>query len=120
MSKPYHASTVNWQNSMKSKLSLIAIASCFLLVGCETQHRTTLTSVQAKTMAQQLANDEAFTRYGCRPFDDGQAPRFEQGHWVWSDRHGYGKGDLEALVMITADGSTHELNLDVLTNDLLY
>ena len=101
---------------MKSKIAFVAIASSFLLVGCATQHRTTLTSVQAKTMAQQLANDEAFTCYGCRPFDDGQAPRFEQGRWVWSDRHGYGKGDLEALVMIAADGSTHEVSLDVWTN----
>ena len=103
---------------MKSKFNplLIAMVSAFLLVGCASQHRTTLTSVQAKTLAQQLANDEAFTRYGCRPFNDGQAPRFEQGSWIWSDRHGYGNGDLEALVTIAADGSTHEVNLDVLTN----
>ena len=99
---------------------LLAIASSFLLVACATPHRTTLTSVQAKTMAQQLANDEAFARYGCRPFDDGQAPGFEQGRWVWSDRSGYGKGDIEAWVMIAADGSTHEVNLGVLTNELLY
>ena len=79
-----------------------------------------MSSTQAKTLAQQLANDEAFTRYGCRPFHDGQTPRFEQGRWVWSDRHGYGKGDLEASVMIAADGSTHEVNFDVLTNELLY
>jgi hypothetical protein len=104
---------------MKAKITLIAIASSFLLVGCATQHGTTLTSVQAKTMAQQLANDEAFTRYGCRPFDDGQAPRFELGHWVWSDRHGYGNGDLEALVMLAADGSTHEVDITVLNNVLL-
>lgn len=104
----------------KSIALLLVIASSLLMVGCATQHRTTLTYVQAKTMAQQLANDEAFTRYGCRPFDDGQAPRFEKGRWVWSDRHGYGKGDLEALVMIAADGSTHEVNLDVMINELFY
>ena len=103
---------------MKPNLAplLIAIAAGFLVLGCATQHRTTLTSAQAKTLAQHLANDVAFTRYGCRPFDDGQTPRFEQGRWVWSDRHGYGNGDLEALVTIAADGSTHEVNLDVLTN----
>ncbi len=106
---------------MKKTIALLlVIASSLLMIGCATQRRTTLTSVQAKTMAQQLANDEAFTRYGCRPFDDGQAPRFEQGRWVWSDRHGYGKGDLEALVMIAADGSTHEVNLDVMINELFY
>ncbi len=103
---------------MKSKLAplLVAIVCSFFLVGCATQHRKTLTAVQAKTLAQQLANDEAFTRYGCRPFHDGQSARFEQGHWVWSDQRGYGKGDLEALVIIAPDGSTHEVNLAVLAN----
>ena len=98
------------------------IASMLLLVGCSTtshQHQR-LSVVEAKALAQQLANDAAFTRYGCRPFHEGQSPRFEQGGWVWSDRSGYGKGDLEALVMIAADGSTHEVNFDVLTNELLY
>jgi len=77
---------------MKVLLVLFTIASGFLLVGCATQHRTTLTAVQAKTLAQQLANDEAFARYGCRPFQDGQLPRFEQGRWVWSDLRGYPPG----------------------------
>lgn len=98
------------------------IASMLLLVGCSTTpyHSQRLSVVEAKVLAQQLANDAAFTRYGCRPFHEGPSPRFEQGGWVWSDRSGYGKGDLEALVMIAVDGSTHEVNLDVLTNELLY
>lgn len=107
---------------MKSQFPplFIVIASSLLLLGCATQHRTTLTSVQAKTLARQLANDEAFARYGCRPFHNGQSARFEQGHWVWSDQRGYGKGDLEALVMISPDGSTHKVNLTALTNDILF
>ena len=98
------------------------IASVFLLFGCSTtpHHSQRLSVAEAKALAPQLANDAAFTRYGCRPFHDGQSPRLEQGRWVWSGRYGYGKGDLEALVMIAADGSTHEINFDVLTNELLY
>ena len=101
---------------------LTIVASVLLLGGCSTtpQHKTPLTAVQAKVLAQQLANDEAFTHYGCRPFGDGHAPRFEQGHWIWSDQHGYGKGDLVALVMIAADGATHEVELNLLNNTLLY
>ena len=102
---------------MKSKSTLFAIASGILLVGCATQHRTTLTAVQAKTLALQLANNEAFARYGCRPFQDGQLPRFEQGRWVWSDLRGYGKGDLEALVTISAEGAAHEVKLTVLHSE---
>lgn len=104
---------------MKTIATIAVVFALTLFIGCATQHRTTLTAVQAKTLAQQLANDEAFARYACKPFHDGQAARFEQGHWVWSDRHGYGTGDLEALVIIAADGSTHEVKLTVSYSSLL-
>ncbi|MGD0261530.1 MAG: hypothetical protein ABSD29_17075 [Verrucomicrobiota bacterium] len=96
------------------------IASVLLLSGCSpstqtsTPHTTALTAAQATTLARQLANDEAFARYRCRPFHDGQAAQFEQGRWVWTGLKGAGQLDLDATVMLAADGSTNSVDLKVL------
>jgi hypothetical protein len=78
------------------------------------QQGTPLTSEQATTLALQLANDQAATLYHSRPFQEGQPAKFTQGHWVWSDACGYGRGDIYATVELAADGSTNLVNLQLL------
>jgi hypothetical protein len=92
------------------------LASVLLLSGCSrsTRHTPALTAAQATTLAQRLANDEAFARYRCRPFHDGQPAHFEQGRWVWSDLKGAGQLDLDATVTLAADGSTNRVDLKLL------
>src|SRR4030067_471890 len=94
------------------------ITFALMLTGCReiVPLRTALSVEEVKTLAQQLANDEAAKQYHCRPFKDGASARFEQGHWVWSDRKGCGQGDIEVVVLLAADGSTNMVELMFLDN----
>ena len=94
--------------------SLIAVT--VLLGGCARRDSAPLTAEQAQSIAVQLANSKASTLYRCQPFSRSQAARFTQGRWVWSDRQGYGAGDIEATVELAADGSTNSVDLKVLDN----
>ena len=97
---------------------LLLIVSTLLLAGCNSTvpPKAALTAGQATTLAQHLANDEATTRYHSRPFGDGATAQFDQGRWIWSERHGFGQGDLEASVFLAADGSTNHVELKLLDN----
>jgi hypothetical protein len=98
------------------KTSCIIIFA-FFLVGCASTHQSaTLTAEQAKTVAIQLANDRALTLYQCQPFQDGQSAQFVAGHWVWTERRGYGRGDIQAKVELAANGSTNSVDLQLLYN----
>ena len=90
----------------------------FFLAGCSTGMRqgTTLTADQADALALQLANDKALTIYHCQPFGDARTARFVQGHWVWSERQGFGHCDLEATVKLAPDGSTNAVDVKLLDN----
>ena len=93
------------------KISCIII-SAFFLVGCaNSRPGASLTADQARSLAIQLANDQAFTLYHCRPFRDGRPAHFEAGHWVWTDQQGFGHADVQATVELAPDGSTN--NVDV-------
>lgn len=74
------------------------------------------TAEQAATQAMRLANDEAFTLYHSRPFQAGQAAQFVGGHWIWSDRRGFGHGDIQAAVELAADCSTNHVDLQLLND----
>jgi uncharacterized protein YcfL len=96
-----------------SRIILFAL----LFVGCTSTHQSaSLTADQAKEVAMRLANDKASTVYHCQPFRDGQPARVVAGHWVWTDRQGYGRGDIEATVELAMDGSTQNVDVQLLDN----
>jgi len=92
---------------------MILLLVSFLIAGCSTSshYKTLLTPEQAKVLAQQLANDKAFAEVRCQPFHEGPEPRLEQGRWIWKDRKPYGQLELEANVVLAADGSTNQVKL---------
>jgi hypothetical protein len=100
--------------------------SCFifftlLLVGCASTHQSaSLTAEQAKTVAMRLASDKASTVYHCQPFSDGELARFVAGHWVWIGLQGYGRADIQATVELAVDGSTNNVDLQLLYGDPLF
>ncbi len=93
-----------------------------VLVGCSSTgpHLTALTADQARTLARQLANEQARALYGAQPFWDGGPARLVQGRWVWSDRRGSGLGDLQATVSLTADGAPHAVEVMLLDSRIIY
>ena len=73
-----------------------------------------MTAEQAKTVAIRLANDKASTFYHCQPFRDGQSAQFVAGRWLWVEQQGFGHGDIQARVELAADGSTNNVDLQLL------
>jgi hypothetical protein len=93
--------------------SVITLA--FLLAGCVSSRRSALLSAeQATTQAIRLANDKAFTLYSTRPFQQGQSAQFVARHWIWSDRRGFGHGDIQASVVLAADGTLQKVDVTFL------
>ena len=85
-----------------------------VLVGCSSptkQRSPTLTAEQARIIARELANKKAHALYGSQPFLDGASARLVQGRWIWSDRRGFGAGDMEASVVLAGDGSAQSINV---------
>jgi hypothetical protein len=96
------------------KISYIII-SAFLLVGCSSSRQgASLTAEQAKAVAMRLANDKASSLYHCEPFRDGQSAQFVAGHWLWAERQGFGHSDFQVAVELAADGSTNNVDLQLL------
>jgi hypothetical protein len=96
------------------KTSLLVVLA-FVLIGCESsRQRASLTAEQAKTLAMRLANDKADTLYHRQPFHQSQPPRFEAGHWIWTERRGVGLEDIEATVELAADGSTNSVDIKLM------
>ena len=97
------------------------LISAFLLVGCASSHQhASLTAQQAKSLAIRLANDKAFALYHCQPFQDGQPAHFVAGHWIWTDQQGFGHGDVQAKVELAADGSTHDVDVQLFDSTNLF
>jgi len=95
------------------------IIFALLLVGCASTHQSaSLTADQAKTVAMRLANDKASTLYHCQPFRDGQSAQFVAGHWLWVQQQGFGHGDIQATVEIAANGSTNNVDVQLLDSKL--
>jgi hypothetical protein len=88
-----------------------------VLAGCNSTgtHRIpTLTADRARTLARQLANEQARSAYGWQPFWNGAPAQFVHGRWVWNDRRAYGIGDVEATVSFAADGSSRSVDVMLL------
>lgn len=97
------------------KKSFIVIFA-LVLVGCASSHQTaSLNAEQAKILALQLANDKASSVYHCRPFHDGQPARFKEGHWVWTDKCGLGRGDIQAEVELASNGQARKVDVMYMT-----
>jgi hypothetical protein len=95
------------------KTSLVVVLA-FILVGCKSSRQSaSLTSQQATTTAMRLANDKASVLYQHQPFVAGQPAQFVAGHWLWSARQGFGRGDIEATVELAMDGSTNNVELQL-------
>src|SRR5215471_4646482 len=93
--------------------SIITLA--FLLAGCvSSRERASLSAEQAAAQAVHLANDKAFTLYQRRPFQPGPPAQFVAGHWIWSDRRGVGRGDMEATVELATDGTPRNVDVTLL------
>jgi hypothetical protein len=92
-----------------------------LLAGCASSQPKpgpSLTSTQATALALQLANDKADALYHHRPFQDGRPAQFVTGKWVWSDGCGVALLDYQASVMLSADGSTNNVDVQLLDDSL--
>src|SRR5215471_21551508 len=89
---------------MKIKYLIPLVA---FMVGCSsTAPRTAnLTSDKAGSLAQQLANEKAQSLYHCQPFQKAEPAQLIEGHWLWHQIRGQGRGDLEAKVEFRADGA---------------
>ena len=100
---------------MKTRFSIL-LALALIQVGCSSgaPHTGTLTAIQAETLAQKLANDQALALFKCEPFQNGPPAKFVQGHWVWHDRRAQGHGDIEATVQFAADGANPDVNVNLL------
>ena len=93
---------------MKDLLPLLA-----LMVGCSSTPTRTpaLTSEQAGSLAQELANEKAQSLYHCQPFQRAQPAQFIEGHWTWHQIQGQGKGDVEAQVEFKANGADPKVSV---------
>ena len=101
---------------MRRFLLLLCI---LLLTGCEASKTPPpLTAEQAGTLSAQLANDKADAVYHHRPFQSTQPANFEAGRWVWTDSHGVGTFDFQAKVELAANGSTNNVDINVLDDAL--
>jgi hypothetical protein len=88
-----------------------------VLAGCTSTHQSaSLTADQAKAVAMRLASDKAWAVYHCQPFRDGQPAHLVAGHWVWTGQQGYGRCDIQATVELAMDGSTQNVDLQLLDN----
>lgn len=73
-----------------------------------------LTLEQATALARRLANERAQARYQCQPFRGGPSARHEGECWTWSDRKGYGQGDIETKVFFDINGSAPKVEVYLL------
>ena len=102
------------------KTSLVVILT-FVLVGCKSsQQGASLTQEQATTMAVRLANDRASTLYEHQPFVAGQPAQVVAGHWLWVERRGFGRGDIQARVELAMDGSTNHVDLQLFDSQIMF
>lgn len=90
------------------------VTIAMVLAGCASRKGAQLTAEQARSAAVQLANAKASELYHCEPFSSSEAPHWNQGRWVWSEREGVGGGDMEAKVELAADGSTNSVDVKLL------
>jgi len=64
-----------------------------------------MTSNEAGSLAEHLANEKAQALYNCQPFRNSPPARFVRDHWTWHRLKAQGLGDIEATVELAADGA---------------
>ena len=64
-----------------------------------------MTSDEAGSLAEHLANEKAQALYNRQPFRNGPPARFVRDHWTWHHLQGQGLRDIEATVEFAADGA---------------
>ena len=95
----------------------IILLFAFTLAGCRSLPPAgSLTPVAASALSVQLANAKAEVLYSHQPFQGGQPAEFEAGHWAWSEKCGFGTGDIRAVVDLAADGSTNNVSIEMDVN----
>ena len=86
-----------------------------MLVGCSTAPKNSaLTAEEARSLAQQLANQEAQRLYICQPFINPPPAKFVNGHWTWHCLQSCGQGDLDATVEFAANGADPKVSVSQL------
>lgn len=76
----------------------------------------TLSADEATALARRLANEKAQALYGSQPFQAAQPAQLFQGIWLWRDRQGKGRVDLEATVKFARDGAEPTATVLMLDN----
>jgi hypothetical protein len=99
----------------------IVLLFALTLTGCRSLPPAgSLTPAQATALSVQLANTKAEVLYSHQPFQDGQPAKFEAGHWVWSEKRGFGTADICAVVDLAEDGSTNNVSIEMdINRDLI-
>ena len=100
-------------------MNLRLIAVCFAVSGAVNclDAAPELNSKTAATLAAQLANAEAKQHFQCQPFSAAQSvAEFRDSRWHWHAIAGHGKGDLEAMVSFSGDGSKATAEVRQLVN----
>jgi hypothetical protein len=96
------------------KTMLIA-SSLVLLAGCKSSTpNPSLTADSAENLCVQLANNKADSMIHRQPFRAKQLARFEDGRWIWTDTSGAGSLDFKATVELAANGSTNNVDVQIL------
>ena len=70
-----------------------------------------MTSNEAGSLAEHLANEKAQALYNCQPFRNGPPARFVRDHWTWHHLQARGLGDIEATVEFAADGAEPKVSV---------
>ncbi|MBI3852347.1 MAG: hypothetical protein HY298_18990 [Verrucomicrobia bacterium] len=102
---------------------LVFLPLLILIMGCAATvpHKAaSLSPERAKLLALRLANDKAQALYECQPFQDGPTPQLVDNRWVWTERRGRGKADLEAHVSFDLDGSAPNADVLLLSLEVLF
>jgi len=75
-----------------------------------------LAAEEAGAVACRIANERALELYRCKPFTEDFPASREGSSWVWRQRRGQGKGDVEASVRLTGDGLPQDVDVLLLDN----
>jgi hypothetical protein len=107
---------------------LLTISAAFSLFGLSAVARdrnvtshpaAVLDADDAAQLAATLANAEARRKFDAAPFGAAQsAPKFSDGRWQWRAVAGYGRGDLQAVVSFSQNGSKPKVQIQPLILEL--
>jgi hypothetical protein len=95
--------------------TILVASSLVVFAGCQSSTPShSLTADTAESMCVQLANSKADSMIHRQPFRARQLARFEDGRWIWTDTSGAGSLDFKAKVELAANGSTNNVDIQIL------